>query len=87
MLLCGKYIMCIYSFVQSLQEHEGGRDFSPLVYPGRLAEEVTLRWTESAHRLGSGGGHIRQVVSMEALTGWKVQSMSGEWCIITHIYG
>lgn len=58
-----------------------GETYSPLGYLRRLAEEVPLRWTL---KKPEGGGHIRQVVSMEMLTGLKVHDTSGEWCIVTH---
>lgn len=60
-----------------------GKGDSPCGYLRRLTEEVPLRWILKEP---DGGGHIRQVVSMEMLTGLKVHDMSGERCTVTHGY-
>lgn len=60
----------------------GGREaYSPLGYPGKLAEEVPLTWTlrEPPGQGGRGG----QVVSIRTLTGLKERDMCGEQGTIT----
>lgn len=75
MLLWGKYNLHNYSFVQNLQMHRESRDLFPFGVSKKIGRRGALRWTLKEP---SGGGYIRQVGSMEMLTGLKVHDMSGE---------